>query len=67
MTNGGEIADQNLTIKAVREAQLIMSNYIEPGPKCAETTVEKLLDVLDRDEIVEAVDRLEDANGLRET
>jgi hypothetical protein len=59
------IADQKLAIHAIREAQLILAAYIEPGPRDNEKTINLLLDVLDRNEVVEAVDRLEDATGLR--
>jgi hypothetical protein len=61
----GEAEDKVLTIRAVRQAQLILSDCIEPGPS-AERTIERLLDVLDRDDVVEAVVRLEEATGLRE-
>jgi hypothetical protein len=62
----GEAEDKVLTIRAVRQAQLILSDCIEPGPRSAERTIERLLDVLDRDDVVEAVVRLEEATGLRE-
>jgi hypothetical protein len=62
----GELQDQVTTVKAVRQAQLILSDYIEPGPRSAEKTIERLLDVLDRNDVVEAVDRLEEASGTRD-
>jgi hypothetical protein len=59
------LSDEELTVYAIREAQLILADYIEPGTRNAEKTIQDLLDVLDRNEVVEAVDRLEDATGLR--
>jgi hypothetical protein len=59
------MTDQELTVDALREAQLILAAYIEPGPRNSEKTIQQLLDVLDRNDVVEAVDRLEDATGLR--
>jgi hypothetical protein len=59
------LSDEELTVYAIREAQLILADYIEPGTRNAEKTIQDLLDVLDRNDVVEAVDRLEDATGLR--
>lgn len=59
------LSDEELTLFAIREAQLILADYIHPGPRNAETTVNALLSVLDRDDVVEAVDRLEAGTGMR--
>jgi len=59
------LSDDELVVYAIREAQLILADYIQPGAQDAEKTIRDLLSVLDRDDIVEAVDRLEDASGLR--
>jgi hypothetical protein len=59
------MSDQELAVYALREAQLILAAYVEPGPHASEKTIQQLLDVLDRNDVVEAVDRLEDATGLR--
>jgi len=61
------LTDEELTLYAIREAQLILADYILPGSRNAERTVQQLLDVLDRDDVVEAVDRLEALNGERVT
>jgi hypothetical protein len=58
------IIDQKLAIHAIREAQSILASYIEPGPRNSDKTIQQLLDVLDRNEVVEAVDRLEEDFGL---
>lgn len=53
------LTDAELTLTAIREAQLILADYIHPGLRDAEKTLNDLLSVLDRDDVVEAVDRLE--------
>ena len=57
--------DQQRVVYALREAQMILAQHIELGPRDAETTIENLLAVLDRNDVVEAVDRLEVELGLR--
>ena len=59
------LTDEELTLHAIREAQLILADYIQPGSRDAEKTMQQLIDVLDRNDVVEAVDRLEDVSGLR--
>jgi hypothetical protein len=59
------MTDQELAIFALRAAQLILADYVDADPHDSETTIKHLLDVLDRNDVVEAVDRLEDATGLR--
>lgn len=56
--------DEELTMMAIREAQQILSDYIHPGPRNAEKTIDALLSVLDRND-VEAVDRPESGTGTR--
>jgi hypothetical protein len=57
--------DQEILLNAVREAQLILARYIEPDDRDAEQTTNQLLMVLNRSELVLAVDRLDGALGLR--
>jgi hypothetical protein len=59
------LSDEELTVYAIREAQLILADYMQPGFRDAEKTVVDLLEILDRNDVVEAVDRLEDATGIR--
>jgi hypothetical protein len=59
------LSDQELTVYAIREAQLILADYIRPGPQDPEKTLQQLLAVLDRDDVVEAVDRLENGSSMR--
>jgi hypothetical protein len=56
-----KLSDEELALYAIREAQLILADYILPGPRDCEKTINALLSVLDRDDVVEAVDRLEPA------
>ena len=59
------LSDEELALYAIREAQLILADYIQPGPRDAEMTLNDLLSVLDRDDVVEAVDRLDAGTGMR--
>lgn len=46
-------------LAAVERAQAILASYVEPGERDCERTINDLLDVLDRDQVVAAVDELE--------
>ncbi|MCK1480590.1 hypothetical protein IVB27_39145 [Bradyrhizobium sp. 197] len=46
-------------LQAVERVQAILASYVEPGERDCERTVNDLLDVLDRDEVVAAVEELE--------
>lgn len=59
------LSDEELTLMAIREAQLISADYIHSGPRDAEKTIDALLSVLDRGDVVEAVERLETWTGMR--
>lgn len=56
--------DQQRLVRVVREAQVILTRSIERGPKNATQTVIDLLAIIDRKDVVEAVDRLEVEAGL---
>ena len=47
--------DQDTLIRAVEDARRILGEYIEPGPRDARRTVERLPAVLDRDDVVHAL------------
>ena len=59
------LSDEELTLYAIREEQLILADYIQLRPRDSEKTIDALLSVLDRDDAVEAVDRLEAGTGMR--
>jgi hypothetical protein len=48
--------DQDRINKAVTSAQKVLGEYIEPGPRDCEQTINKLLDVLDDQKVAEAVE-----------
>ena len=65
--SGMAMTDSEKILRAVRKAQLILSRYIEPGNSRIdrEQTINDLLSILDRSDLVEAADRLEAQLGLR--
>jgi hypothetical protein len=50
--------DQETVLRALEDARRILGEYIEPGPRDASRTVERLLAVLNRDDLVHALDRI---------
>jgi hypothetical protein len=58
-TNPMKSPDQDLLIliRAIDDARLILREFIEPGPSDAMRTVERLLILLDRNDVVHALDR----------
>jgi hypothetical protein len=50
--------DQEILIRAVEDARRILGEYIEPGPRDATKTVERLLAVLDKNDLVHALGRI---------
>lgn len=46
-------------LEAVERAQAVLARYLESGERNCERTINDLLDVLDRDEVVAAVEELE--------
>lgn len=49
--------DQDTLIRAIEDATRILGEYIGPGPRDAKVTVARLLAVLDRNDVVHALDR----------
>jgi hypothetical protein len=60
-----KLSDQELTLYALREAQLILAEVGQTEPRDLETIIDKLREVLNRADVIEAVDRLEASIGLR--
>jgi hypothetical protein len=50
--------DQETLLRAVEDARRILGEYIEPGQRDAAETVQHLLAVLDRNDVVHALDRM---------
>ena len=53
------MTDQQLTLQAISEAQLILEEYLQPRPQNNERTLDKLVAVLERPDVVVAVSRLQ--------
>lgn len=65
---GGAIVktDRDLIIEAVEEAQRVLAEYLEPGAlRSAAGTIHRLVTVLDRPELVGAIERMKASRGLR--
>ena len=59
------MTDEELLVYAMREAQLVLARHIERSPGDAEETVTLLLEVLDRQDVVAATNRLCQGYGLK--
>jgi len=59
------ITDEELIVRAMRDAQSLLAEHIERGPYDAEQAITELLEVIDRPDIVEATNRLCSEFGLR--
>jgi hypothetical protein len=59
------MADLQLLIAAFHEAAWVIAEYLEPGPHDADKTIQQLISILDRQDLVAAMTRLENAHGLR--
>jgi hypothetical protein len=59
------MTDQQLALQAVSEAQRILEEYLEPRPHNHERILDRLVEVLERPDLVVAVDRLQRGNNWR--
>jgi hypothetical protein len=57
--------DQDIVLRAIEDARRILGDYIAPGPSDATRTVHRLIAVLDRDEVVHAIDRMKRRRTIR--
>jgi hypothetical protein len=57
--------DQDTLIRAVEDARRILGEYLEPGPRDATRTVEGLLAILDKNDLVHALDRIKRRRVIR--
>jgi hypothetical protein len=53
------MTDQDTVVRALQRAAGILSNYLAPGPRDAEETINRLLVVLDSQELAAALIRLD--------
>lgn len=57
------MTDQQLALDAINEAQLILEDYLRPRPQNSERILDRLVEVLERPELVVAVSRLQQRSG----
>jgi hypothetical protein len=59
------VTDEELIVRAMREAQSLLAEHIERGPTDAEEAISQLWEILDRQDVVAATHRLCREYGLR--
>jgi hypothetical protein len=57
--------DQDTLIRAFEDARRVLGEYIVPGPRDPRRTVERLLAILDRNDVLLALDRMQRRRVLR--
>jgi hypothetical protein len=57
------MTDQELTLQAVSKAQCIIEEYLQPIPHNHERLLDRLLQILDGNDLVAAVGRLQRHSG----
>ena len=60
------MTDQQLGFQAINEAQLILEEFLRPWPQNNERILEKLVEVLERPDLVVALTRLQQQGSLAE-
>ena len=58
------MTDQQLALQAINEAQLILEEYLRPRPQNNEGILDRLVEVLERPDLVVAVTRLQRQRSL---
>ena len=58
------MTDQQLALQAVREAQRILEEYLQPRPKNNERILDALVEILERPDLLVAVNRLQQRNSM---
>ena len=58
------MTDQQLALQAINEAQLILEEYLRPQPQDNERILDKLVEVLERPDLVVALSRLQQQSSL---
>ena len=57
------MTDQQVALQAISDAQRILEEYLEPRPHNDQRLLDRLVEVLERPDVVVAVGRLQRANG----
>jgi hypothetical protein len=60
---GALMTDQQEALQAMSDAHRILEEFLEPRPHNDQRILERLVEVLERPDVVVAVDRLQRANG----
>ena len=58
------MSDHQLAVQAISEAQLILEEYLRPRPQNNEDILDRLVEVLERPDLVVAVSRLQQQSCL---
>ena len=58
------MTDQQLALEAINEAHLILEDYLRPQPQNNERILDRLVEVLERPDLVVAVSRLQQRSSL---
>ena len=58
------MTDQQLAVQAISEAQLILEEYLRPRPQNNERILDKLVEVLERPDLIVALSRLQQQSNL---
>ena len=58
------MTDQQLALQAINEAQLILEDYLPPRPQNHERILDRLVEVLERSDLVVSVNRLQRQGSL---
>ena len=58
------MTDQQLALEAINDAQLILEDYLRPRPQNNESILDRLVEVLERPDLVVAVSRLQQRSSL---
>ena len=59
------MTDEQIVLKAFDDLLKLAAGYIEPGSHNAEATLNKMIEIIDSNEVVAAAERLEKGFGLR--
>ena len=58
------MTDQQLALQAISEAQLILEEYLRPRPQNNECILDRLVEILERPDLLVAVGRLQRQSSL---
>ena len=58
------MTDQQLALEAINEVQLILEDYLRPWPQNNERILDRLVEVLERPDLIVAVSRLQLRSSL---